>query len=278
MSGVLNQILVPGSGGAGGLSQAEVDARVEVVSDDLIRLPMRQYDGVNDYAALTGLWTPAANVVTAFGTFKVEPFTGGGQMRINSARGPNNRVRPDVVISASDHATTGRRNKLHAVVANAANTLLYLLFSDVEVADGEQHSYWAAFDADNGTGILWVDGVDADDTGNGERVAPTVGTIDTGASSEYGLGASPTGNDNSKGEIGVACFTEAYLTNVTDVFDGAYLKDIDWEGWTELGGQPEFLTLYGDGADHLGSFAALTVNGAPRLWLPGMAGLQGLPL
>jgi hypothetical protein len=85
-----------------------------------------------------------------------------------------------------------------------------------------------------------VDGADADDTGNASRVAPTTGTLDSAASSDFSVGATSGGGNKADFEIGAVGYRDAYLTNYADfsnAADASLPAVIDEKGWWQWDGR-----------------------------------------
>jgi hypothetical protein len=219
------------------------------------------YDGASYYQKSN--ITTTGNKVTGVLTFKIDSFTGNDfyyLCRIASI-GPD-RERLVVVAWSSDYADADLAGRVSVWTRDSANNLICYLHSPVGYLDGQVHTLFYSFDGDAGTAVYRIDENDADDIANADRIAPTIGTLGTGATSQMGLGASNTGTKFVNGELGYFGYGEVYLTNYTDFIDpNGYPKELDETGWTEWGGQPLFWNDAGDMEANLGSAGNMTKNG-----------------
>ena len=213
------------------------------------------YDGTSGrYETTTGTSTGNAN--TFVGRIKTSSFTGGLKDVFNSQ--PTNRFTVEVI--NSDHAQVDARNKLYCVAFNSSSAQILQIISDVVVADGAYHDIFVSYDATAGTAIMYVDGVDALDTGHTWHILNT-GTMPTssGASIEtFGCAGTATRTKFWPGEMGHCGFAYRYLTNPTDFATASGPKQIDESGWTEWGSQPEYWADDGQLDSNAGSSANLT--------------------
>jgi len=223
---------------------------------------MMQFNGTTGYYSKTGL-TTSGNKVSVFIRFNVPPLAGVTQSLFNiydASTDPRMRI----FLYSSDTGDATRRNKLTVQSENGSGTLLCALFSISELADGENHSLFYSFDADAGTAVFIVDGQNEDDTGQAARVAPTTGTLDSGAAFGAYVGYFYSGAAQyCAGSIGAFGYRDdAYLTNWSDFMqaDGSP-KALDESTWTEWGAQPLFWNEAGDMVNNLGSAGAMTKNG-----------------
>jgi len=207
--------------------------------------------------------TLSGNKVTQVMRFNVPSFSGASDMRpFQTDDGPSPEIRSLFFIWSNDFATVDRRQKIGWYCTDTGGTVLCFLLSNVVVTDGENHTVFAAFDGDAGTAIFIVDGVDADDTGNAERVAPITGTLAGAGGSRATLGANPDGLFIVTGQLGYAGYKDAYLTNWIDFMDSSgNPKALDESGWTEWGGQPAFWNEHGNMDNNLGSAGIMAENG-----------------
>ena len=219
---------------------------------------MMTYGGAGHY--LDSTVAQSGNLQTAVARFKVSAFTGGGQTRIftSSSSGQGNAI--FLAVQSSDHADVDKRSKVWLISQNSGSTIVCSIISNATVADGAEHTIFAAFDGDNGTAQLYVDGVDSDNTGWASRVL-TTGTLGLTAP-KFAVGANVTGAERITGEIGYVGFDDSYLTNPTDFYHPTNgLQEIDESGWTEWGSQPLFWNQYGTMNDNKGSAGNMTANG-----------------
>jgi hypothetical protein len=136
------------------------------------------------------------------------------------------------------------------------------LASNVDILDGKKHSILFAYDATNGTAVLFVDGEDADNTGWVSRVAPTTTTI-TASSCSYSAGKAWWASSNYfTGAIGALGFGGVYITDPTIFFDDNNdIKKLDEDNWTEWGSQPLYWNEHGCMSNNKGSAGNMTQSG-----------------
>ena len=225
---------------------------------------MMQYDGSTGYYGSTPAYT--GNKVTVVARFKISSFTGNTLAAIQRAKaGVSKYTRLYVYVGSSDNSNTDFRNKVICDVYNSTGTVICLLVSTVDVADGAEHTVMASFDGDLGIAQLIVDGVDVDDVSATSRVAPTTGTLATGSTAHSVGSANNTSLvHGSNIAIGFCGYADAYLTNWSDFMDstGNPIKQDEaiWgnSGW---GSQPLFWNEHGDMVNNKGSAGAMTRNG-----------------
>lgn len=225
---------------------------------DFYKPAMMKFDGSNDY--YNDSYTSSGNLVTAFITFNIASFTGADQNPVGVTE-INWYRRIQIRVHASDHATTDQQDRMSVVCVNSANTVICELYSDVDIADGNDHGVFFAFDASNGTAIFKIDGQDADNISATNRVAPTVGTLANSASTQIavGLGRQQDTSNDYSGAVGFFGYIEAYLTNWDDFFDSlGNPKPLDETTWTEFGSQPEAFNEHADMLDNKGSTGIFT--------------------
>jgi hypothetical protein len=136
------------------------------------------------------------------------------------------------------------------------------LLSDTSYLDDGVHSLFFSFDGDAGTAVFMIDGVNADDTGNSERIAPTIGTMAIGGAEVFTVGASGTGTTFLAGEVGFVGCRNAYLTDYSTFFDADNNPiELDEASWTEWGAQPLLWNEHGEMVNNLGSTGNAAKNG-----------------
>jgi hypothetical protein len=160
--------------------------------------------------------------------------------------------------------TGAESGKLRFAVQNTSGAVVCDLLLDTVVADGNEHFIFFAYDGDAGTAILYLDGVDADDTGFASRVL-TTGTLNAQSTADLYIGGADTTPAATmfEGSIGFFGFSNVYRTNPLDFMDGSSPKEIDTSTWTEWGGtQPQFFQESADmSVENLGSTPVMTKNG-----------------
>jgi hypothetical protein len=179
-------------------------------------------------------YTATGNKVTVIGRFNSATFSGGAfrTLHLNPIAG----TRFHSVLYPND-IFAGVNGRFLITTRDSAGVKLCEFMTAATLDDGLDHMYFYSFDADLGTAIFYVDGVDAISTGEIFYTAPTTGTLYTGANSVR-VGALGGSSDYWGGDIGYTLITDAYLTNPLDFMTGNMPKDIDTSGWTELGGTP----------------------------------------
>lgn len=216
------------------------------------------YDGTTGYYSYPTM-TSTGNKVTFFDTINVASSAGNKQLIYYHGAA---QYRLNMYIAGNDHATTSYRDKLIAIVSSSAPATICLLVSNVAVADAANKSIWFSFDGDIGAATFKINGSAADDTGATGRVAPTTGTLDSGASSGIYIGRRSTAAYYFKEKMGYVGLIDAYLTNDTDFFSGATPLNINTSIWTEFGSQPLVFQKDGDlSVENLGTLSTLTKSG-----------------
>jgi len=223
---------------------------------------MMTYDGSTGYYNKS-LTVSASNLCTTVIRFNRASFTGGAVVEYliqftNS--GFLSRIRCEVF--PSDYSDVNLRNRCRVIVFNTSSTIIALQVSNVDVCTGSDVVLFYSFDGDNGTSVFYVNGVDADDATYPTKVAPTTGTLPSGASSEIAVGAAVGGTLHFEGDIGYCGVISTYLTNPTDFYHPTNgLQELDEATWTEWGSQPLFWNQYGTMTDNKGSAGNMTANG-----------------
>lgn len=246
----------------GDASNSDALAKVTLQSiGGLYRPGVMQYNGTT--GRYSGTFTSSGNKVTTIARFRISSFTGGGTMRLVHCPGPGSaRLRVFIAARASDFSDADQADKIVTVVQNSAGTNICFFVTPSGYLDGNLHTIFFSFDGDIGASTFIVDGVSGDDAGNADRVAPTTGTLETGASTPFGVGASTGGTDFVTGVIGFCGHRQAYLTNWTDFMnaDGSP-KQLNEALWTEWGAQPLYFNPHGQMDNNRGSAASLTKSG-----------------
>ena len=236
-----------------------------------IALTTAAYDpGMMTFDGSTGVYNlditqSASNLMTAVFRINRASFTGASyetpvQYQADIGGGNGNRIWS--IIWSSDAATTAWQNKLEIRVQNSAGATIYQAQSKIEVCDGVDHTVFVAFDGDNGTAIYFIDGIDSDLLTFATRVAPTTGTLSSGANSRYSVGARTSASQYYGGELGYCGISDTYLTNPTDFYHPTNgLQEIDEVTWTEWGAQPSWWNQYGTMSDNKGSEANMVASG-----------------
>ena len=222
---------------------------------------MMTFDGSTGYYNDT--YSPSGNKVTVVCKFNRAKYTSALSFEaVIAFMGDGSNSRCSLTTIDSDHPTVSLRDKVYFNSTNTSGTVVCQLISSVDVMDGNDHVLFYAFDGDTGAAVLYVDGVDADDTGHAERVAPTTATLGTTAGSAATIGAFPGGLYNYGGSLGYIGYRDAYLTNPTDFYHPTNgLQELDESGWTEWGSQPLFWNQHGLMSDNKGSVGNMTANG-----------------
>jgi hypothetical protein len=237
-----------------------------ITAGDFYTPAMMKFDGSTGYYA-NSTFTTSGNKVAGLVRFKHPTFLTATTVvkYALDVRGPS-YFRCVITLQPSD-AVAEIANKAIVYVRDTSNTDLCKLLTTIDVVDGTLHTIGFSFDGDTGTASLVVDDptVSADDTGYTDRVAPTTGTVDFGASSRFYLGTNvaPSAGRYFDGEIGFVGYADAYITNWSDFMDPqGNPKDIEDNLSTVWGGTPLFWNQYGDMENNLGSAGAMTRNGS----------------
>ena len=221
--------------------------------------PMMTFDGSTGYYSKTGV-TTSGHKVSMVAQIKRASFTGDTYEVIGLVG--NTYTRCQIIVISSNHSSlTNRQAKIQCDVQNSAGAGVCKIISSVTVLDDEQHTIRFQFDGDVGTASLVIDGVEVDDTGNPDRVAPVTATLETGAGFACAVGASTSGTLHFEGGIGFFGCRDS-LTNWSDFMQAdGQPKEIDEIGWQQWGGQPLFWNRGGLMTDNAGSAGAMTKNG-----------------
>lgn len=219
-----------------------------------------KYDGSTGYYNAT--FTSSGNKVVCVFSMRCEPFIAGSTNRkiVHVEGNPNTDDRILVTVFADDDPTTALQNKLAVRTQNTSGATICQLISLVEVCDGEEHVVFYSFDADAGTAVLYIDGIAAIDSGNAAHIAPTTGTLATGAGSPIYVGSLILASQFYEGMIGFFGYHDAYRTNYTDFMTtGGVLLDIDPA--SAFGATPLYYNPNGQMHRNLGSAGDMTLNG-----------------
>ena len=224
---------------------------------------MMQYDGSTTYYTRNYSSTGATNAVAFVAQFQVPSFTG-TSARLFSSVVSGGWGRLYVTVRPGDFATTSEQNRISFFVQNSSGTTICNVISESVVADGELHTVFFSFNGTSGTAVLVVDGAVEDDTSQASRVAPTSGTLSTGATTNVGIAADGGGGSKLAGSIGFLGYMDVSLTNYSDFMDsnGNPIKQ-DTTTWANSGwgSQPLFWNEAGEMSNNLGSAGNMTENG-----------------
>jgi len=208
---------------------------------------MMEFDGSSGYYN-KGTLTTTGNKVTAIASFECGTQAATAYVMYLTAT----HQRCAVLIDTA--------GKVFCVSANSVNTVICRLITANSYDDGLRHTVMYSFDADTGVAILIVDGISDIDTGHGSYVAPTTGTLSTGASGSYNVGASNVPANYLNGQIGFCGHREAYLTNWSDFFytDGSprQLDTIGWTQWNAGTFQTPMMTFDGSTAGYVDTYTS----------------------
>jgi hypothetical protein len=217
---------------------------------------MMEFDGSTGYYNKASVST-SGNKIAVVGRFNCSSST--NIQRVFDVHN-GSYIRAAVSILDSDHATTDSRNKLQLFIQSSTGVLLCRVYSNVTVSDGVNLTFLISYDGDAGTAALYLDGVDALDTGNSLHTL-IAGTVASGLST-MSVGASYAPAFYHVGDIGFIGHREAYLTNWSDFMDAnGNPKALDESTWTEWGAQPLFWNEHGEMSNNLGSAGNMTKNG-----------------
>ena len=197
---------------------------------------MMQFDGSTGYYNKSV--TSSGNLVTVVCRFNVSSFTGTKHniVRYNSpAATPY--ARASVELGGSDDADTDFQDRLSITVLDNAGTFICLLFSNVDVCDGQNHTLFFSFNATTAAVVFKIDGADADNGSATNRITPTTGTLRDGASSNLYIGANQNPSQFTDGNVGFVGVSDTYLTNWSDfMYSNGSPRPLDQIGWTQWNG------------------------------------------
>lgn len=242
------------------------------------RPAMMRYNGASTYYQKTSIAT-TGNKIFLIAFIKADQQTGTGVHRIiNLENGSTLISRANLVVGGATHSDTDFRNKARFAVQNSAGTVICLLFSSVDVADGDHHLIAASFDGDIGSGVLYVDGVSVDNVSATNRVAPTTGTV-YNTSIDLTVGTQVASSQYFDGMIGYVGVQNAFHSTPTDFNDSDGWPVQIPNNWSVgFGSQPLAWNPHGQMTNNLGSGGNLTANGPIRLWLYGFDFSVGLDI
>lgn len=235
----------------------------------IYRPPMMLFNGTTGYYSHT--FTSSGNKVAGLIAFNIASFSGGGAQYLMHVRSAANRDRLAIVAMSNDHANADFRDNLLAISQNSSGTNICRLVSQSGYLDAENHTLLYSFDGDAGTAVFRIDRINADDTGNASRIAPTTGTLDSGASTDITIGAFDGGSNFANGRLGFAAHRQSYVTDYAAYMDRyGNPRQTDFSSW-----------LYGHFAakmdENQGTAGAMTKNGGITLTDPGPVPHIGLP-
>lgn len=223
---------------------------------------MMQFDGSTGYYS-TASYTSSGNIVTVVVSFQLTAYAGGGSGWLLSSQGPTNDTRAGVLYGTTNHGTAALQDRIRVEVQNSAGTTICRLFAAPAAhSDGARHTLFFEFDGDAGTAQFIIDGQNADDTGNTSRVAPTTGTLDSGVSSDLGVGAADTGSSLVNARLGYIGMRDVGGLDWTDfMYPDGTPKNIESTLSTVWGGPPLFWHESGKMDENKGSAGNMTKNG-----------------
>jgi len=232
-----------------------------VTADDFYTPAMMEWDGVTGTSWTSPSYSSIRNEVTVVCRFKISPFTGDTLEYLFTAQNSSTYDRITAAFISSNYSSLpNRRGCLQFWGKNSAGTLIFTLLSNTGYDDGADHTLFCSFNSSTGAYTIKIDGVDAEDTGNADKIAFGTYTMPKGAGSSLLIG-----NDLSGGnvkQIGYFGMRDNYQTNWSDFMtsDGQP-KELDESGWTEWGAQPLFWNEHGEMNNNLGSAGDMTKNG-----------------
>lgn len=213
-----------------------------------------------------GSITRTGNKFTVVGSFYAYDYLTADDTykRIFLAQGSN----PSIYTYPTDHGTDPRAI-IFLVRDNAATAICVIKAETPYAGDDQKINFLFAFDGDNGLAKLVINGVEEDDVTFSGRVAPTAGTLYTGARTVGICGDDSTGARPHSASVSFLSYANAYLPDAySDFFDTQgnpiYQETTDWAstGW---GAQPELYAPNGDPQDNLGSAGAFTAYNGPKV-------------
>ena len=230
---------------------------------DVYTPTMLEYDGSTGYYSSTSV-TTSGNKCTVVLRFALETDTSSGFEWLFSMQGPTNHPRCYIVYQGTG-AGANESNRLLITMDNSAGTIIGRIYAqENQFIDGEPHTMFVEIDGDAGT-IQWViDGQVIDDTTNPNRIAPTTGTLDTGALSDIGVGSTDTGGTLFPVKLGFVGYADVGGLDWRDFMTptGMPIKQ-DTSSWASSGWktQPLFWNEHGQMENNDGSGPNLTKTG-----------------
>ena len=228
--------------------------------------PGFMYCGMASSQHFRGSITRTGNKFTVVGSFYAYDYLTADDTykRIFLANGSN----PSIYTYPTDHGTDPRA--IIFLVRNNATTAICTIKAETPYANDDQKiNFLFAFDGDNGLAKLVINGQEEDDLAFSGRVAPTTGTLYTGARTVGICGDDSTGARPHSASVSFFSYANAYLPDAySDFFDAQgnpiYQETADWPstGW---GAQPELYAPNGDPQDNLGSAGAFTAYNGPKV-------------
>jgi len=227
---------------------------------------MMKFDGGTGFYSDVTV-TYSGNKSTLVGSFKIASFAGDVVQYLQITIGSGGKPRGAILAVSNNFSTLpNRRDKVQFFVFNSAGASACVLISPIGYLNGELHTVFAAYDGDAGTASFRIDGVDADDTGNADRVVPVTATLDAGAGSYY-VGSTSGGLNKLTGSLGFTGYDDTGgLTWSNFMQTDGTPKPLDETTWSQWGGvQPLFWHEAGKMDENKGSAGAMTKNGTITL-------------
>ena len=233
-----------------------VGASTTSPTDDYMPKAMT-FDGLTGYYNKSGVsYVSTAEVICTL-ALKIDAFSGGGWQCIVAAYvAPAWRL--TAFVFSSDYVTAELRNKVRITAQNSAGANILNVLTAVDIADGVEHTLYVSFDASAPSLTLYVDEVDADDSGYASRQVDS-GVFNTGTG-ELFIGSFGVSSNLYDGEIGSFGYAETYQTNPEDFQDEAAPKrPIGWKSWNDT--QPLFWNEHAEMDKSIGSVGVMTKTG-----------------
>jgi hypothetical protein len=205
------------------------------------------------------------NKITMVLGFNSGAFTGGGQAAAIAAATTDGRHRARVNIHPDDDIDPTVRGKITVSTQGTTTPTICHLVSKEAYTDGLDHVVFYSFDGDNGLATFYIDGVNADDTTNASRIAPTAEALRAGAAYCVLGGAFGVATLFNTGKAGFYGVRNAYLTNPLDFLSATGPDAIDEVGWTEWGAKPAVWNYSGLMIHNAGSGDPFNTTGTPTL-------------
>jgi hypothetical protein len=233
-----------------------------LVATDVYTPVRMKFDGVNDKFENLSV-NVTGNKCCVVARFRIAEYADATSRQLCFVWA-GSQERPGLSFYASNHATTDYRNKCQIYVDNSGGTTVCRLVSKNEVCDNEVHTLFFQYDGDAGTAELIIDGQDADDTGNAQRVAPVTATLSTSVSADVLVGEGWGGSEFWPGEIGFFGLHNTAGLDWTDFMEAdGTPKKIDETSWAEWGSQPLAWNEHGDMPNNKGSAGNFARSSSP---------------
>lgn len=232
----------------------------------------RYNPAIVDYNAtsnhMEGNFTSVGNQVTAFFRFKRSSFSGNTLERpfiVSDPTQAGDKLRVMSTVFSNDRTDATTRDKLIMVSRSSTGGFGCVLYSKLPVCDGQDHLVAFSFDGDTGSTVFLIDGQDADDLTNPNRVTPVPVTLGSGANSKIWLAKNFAGPFYN-GTLGMTGYQESFIPDFSSFpSNPESIWKIDETTWKEWVTPPEYWNAFGLLNDNKGTKSNASSANTPNL-------------